>query len=130
MSFMTEPEEKKRLMIKAYKLYSGEDGHSYFETGFVDENLVSSAEIIHFKETEPHSSYDWHKAPQVQYVLTLKGTLEFTTSLGDVFILKAGEVLITTDISGYGHRWKLLDTDPWIRAYIIVKPSEINFIRK
>lgn len=121
-------ERKRRVMIKAYKLYTGDDNHSYFETGFVDENIVSSARNIHFKETEAYASYDWHRAPQVQYVLTLRGTLEFTTSLGDTFILKAGEVLIATDISGHGHKWKLLDSDPWIRAYVVIEPSEINFI--
>jgi hypothetical protein len=122
-------ERKRRVMIKAYKLYTGDDSHSYFETGFVDENIVSSARNIHFKETEAYASYDWHRAPQVQYVLTLRGTLEFTTSLGDTFILKAGEVLIiATDTSGHGHKWKLLDSDPWIRAYVVIETPEINFI--
>ena len=121
-------ERKRQVMIKAYKLYTGDDNHSYFEAGLVDENIISSARNIRFKETEAYASYDWHRAPQVQYVLTLRGMLEFTTSLGDTFILKAGEVLIATDTSGHGHKWKLLDSDPWIRAYVVIETSEINFI--
>lgn len=118
-------------MIKAYKLYTGEGDHSYFEEGFIDEHIVSSVRSLHFKETKAPASYDWHRAPQVQYVLTLKGKIEFTISLEETFILRAGEVLIAMDTGGYGHKWKLLDAEPWIRAYAVIETlSDINFFRK
>lgn len=116
-------------MIKAYKLSSGVDGHSYVQEGSVSEGLVSEAQHIHFKETAANASYDWHTAPHTQYVLSLKGTLEFTTSLGKTFVLRTGEVLIATDTEGFGHKWKMLGNDPWVRAYIVFDPSvAINFI--
>lgn len=116
-------------MIKAYKLLADAEGHSHVQEGSVSETLVSQAQHVHFKETPANASYDWHTAPQTQYVLSLKGTLEFTTSLGKTFILKTGEVLIAMDTIGFGHKWKMLGNDPWIRAYIVFDPAAVvNFI--
>jgi len=47
----------------------------------------------HFKETPAHSSYDWHPAPEKQFVITLSGTLEFVTPDGEKFIVRPGDVL-------------------------------------
>ncbi len=78
---------------------------------------------VHFKESPPHSSFDWHDAPEMQYVLTLTGTLEFTTRDGATFVLAPGDVLIATDTAGSGHRWRLIDDDPWRRCYVVLKPG-------
>lgn len=116
-------------MIKAYKLFTGEDGHSHFISGTVAENLIHKAEGIRFKETPAVFEYDWHNAPTEQYVLTLTGTLEFETRLGEKFILRPGEVLIALDTTGSAHRWKMLGDEPWKRAYVsFAKDAEINFI--
>jgi len=116
-------------MIKAYKLYTGEDGHSHFIEGTVAENLIHHVVGIRFKESPPHSVYDWHNAPTEQYVLTLSGTLEFETFLGEKFILKPGEVLIALDTTGTAHRWRMIDDDPWKRVYVSFKnDADINFI--
>lgn len=115
-------------MIKAFKLFAGVDGHSYFKEGFVADNLITTVKRLHFLETPPKTSYDWHTAPRTQYVITLKGTLEFTTSLQEKFTLHAGEVLVATDTSGKGHKWTLLGEDPWLRAYIAFDEHDpINF---
>lgn len=58
-------------MIKAYKLYTVEDGNSHVMRGVV-------------MKTPPHGRYDWHIAPEEQYVITLSGILEFTTRGGRV----------------------------------------------
>lgn len=116
-------------MIKAYKLYTGSDNHSYFETGYVAEKTITQAVSLSFQETPPHSFYDWHPAPITQYVITLTGTLEFTTSKGDVFVLNPGEVLIATDTTGAGHKWRIIDDQPWKRAYIVFEEdTDINFV--
>ncbi|GAA4782028.1 hypothetical protein GCM10023231_07060 [Olivibacter ginsenosidimutans] len=115
-------------MIKAYKLYTGKEGHSHVQEGYVDTSFLTAVKSLHFKETAPQAVYDWHQAPTTQYVLTLKGTLEFTTSLGETFTVREGDVLIATDVTGKGHRWKLLGDDPWHRAYIIFERNEaLNF---
>lgn len=105
-------------MIKAYKIYTGSDGHTHIISGTVTENQLAQARTIRFKETPAHSFYDWHPAPAIQYVITLTGTLEFETFLGETFVLKPGEVLIAMDIAGSGHKWKLIDDEPWKRAYV------------
>ncbi|MGK9117251.1 hypothetical protein KXS00_04780 [Olivibacter jilunii] len=125
---MMEVEEPILNMIKAYILYTGADGHSHFKEGFVTNDLITDVRHLHFKETAANASYDWHTAPRTQYVITLKGSLEFTTSLGKTFILQTGEVLIATDTTGKGHKWKLIGTDPWLRAYVAFEENEpINF---
>ena len=116
-------------MIKAYKIFTGSDGHSHFLTGHVAENKLNEAKSLRFKETPPNSSYDWHPAPTTQYVICITGTLEFTTFLGETFILKPGEVLLAMDTTGSGHKWRMVDNDPWRRAYVAFdEETEINFI--
>ena len=116
-------------MIKAYKLYTGGDGHSHFTEGTVAESNLTDVASILFKETPPLSVYGWHTAPTTQYVITLSGTLRFETLTGEIFILKPGEVLIAMDTTGTGHKWQLIDDQPWRRVYILFKEgAEINFI--
>ena len=50
--------------------------------------------------------------------MTLSGTLEFTTRDGETFILKPGDVLLAEDTTGSGHRWRLIDDQPWRRMYV------------
>ena len=116
-------------MIRAYKIYTGSDGHTHIITGSVAENNLNEAISIRFKETPPYSSYDWHPAPTTQYVITLSGTLEFTTYLGETFILKPGDILIAMDTTGTGHKWRMVDDEPWKRVYVkFNEETEVNFI--
>lgn len=118
-------------MIRAYKLYTGEDGHSHVTEGTVENKVLTETTSVMFNETPAHSSYDWHPAPTTQYVITLSGTLLFETFLGETFTLKPGDVLIALDTTGSGHKWKLVDDDPWRRAYVVFKDgADINFIPK
>lgn len=107
-------------MIKAYRLYTGADGDSHVITGTVREHERNEVVAIHFATSPPHSSYDWHTAPERQYVLTLRGTLEFTLRAGTTFILRPGEVLIAEDTTGTAHKWRLVDDEPWERAYVVL----------
>lgn len=111
-------------MIKAYQLFTGDDGHSHIKTGSVAENFSTKAISIRFKETEASSNYDWHTAPTTQFVLTLTGSLEFTVFSGEKFTLKAGEVLIAMDTTGSGHTWQMLGDEPWKRAYMVFAEGE------
>ncbi|WP_109606766.1 cupin domain-containing protein [Mucilaginibacter oryzae] len=116
-------------MIKAYRLYTGDDGHSHIETGKVELGQLNEALVIRFQESEPHAFYDWHNAPAEQYVITLSGTLEFETYPGEKFILKPGEILIAQDTTGTAHKWKLVDDEPWKRLYVTFDPEKpVNFV--
>jgi len=76
------------------------------------------ASAVHFAETAARSALDWHPAPHLQYVMTLSGTLEFTTRDGEPFVLRPGDVLLAADTTGTGHRWRLIDDQPWRRVYV------------
>ena len=110
-------------MLHAFKLYSGPDNASHVVEGTVALDHRTEAMAVHFKETPAHSSFDWHDAPERQYVLTLSGTMEFTTRDGETFVLRPGDVLVATDDIGSGHRWRLIDDQPWRRCYVVLKPG-------
>jgi quercetin dioxygenase-like cupin family protein len=118
-------------MMRAYKLYTGEDGHSHVIEGTVTYKEHTATTSVMFNETPAHSSYDWHPAPTTQYVITLSGTLLFETFLGETFTLRPGDILIALDTTGTGHKWKLIDDDPWHRVYVAFNDeSAINFTAK
>ena len=117
--------------IRAFKLYTGRDNASHVLEGTIDEKARTDVIAIHFKETPAHSSYDWHPDPEPQYVITLSGTLEFTTRSGETFVLQPGDVLLAEDNVGTGHKWRLIDDQPWRRAYIVLKPgAKDSFVPK
>ena len=109
--------------IRAFKLYLGPDNASHVLEGTINQAARTDVVAIHFKETPPHSSYDWHQDPEPQYVITLSGTLEFATPGGETFILRPGDVLLAEDNAGIGHKWRLIDDQPWRRAYVVLKPG-------
>ena len=112
-----------RIMIKAYKLFTGQDGNSHVLKGTMREHERNDVVAIHFAESPPHSVYDWHTAPEAQYVITLSGTLEFTMRDGSTFILRPGDVLLAEDTTGTAHKWRLIDDAPWRRAYVVLAPD-------
>jgi len=116
-------------MIRAYRLYTGPDGNSHVLRGSVNPTKLVEAQSIVFKESPPQSSYEWHNDPIPQYVITLSGVLEFTTLGGEVLNLRPGEVLIAEDHTGSGHKWRLVNNDPWKRAYVVFKEgSDTQFV--
>ena len=120
-----------RAGIRAFKLYTGPDNASHVLEGTIDEKARTDVIAIHFKESPAHSSYDWHDDPEPQYVITLSGTLEFTTRDGEKFVVRPGDVLLAEDNVGTGHKWRLIDDQPWRRAYVVLKPGATDsFVAK
>ncbi len=117
-------------MLRAYKLFTGADGHSHVIRGSIRNNHeVITAKSVLFQETPPHSSLDWHTAPTTQYVITLAGILEFTNHSGETFTIHPGDILIALDTTGTGHKWRLVNDEPWKRAYVVfVKGTEVDFV--
>lgn len=105
-------------MIRCTRLFTGPDGQSYVEEITLPPGALQAAKAVHVEETAAGSTLDWHVAPCRQYVVTLSGTLEFTTRDGETFILKPGDVLLAEDTTGSGHRWRLIDDQPWRRMYV------------
>ena len=116
-------------MIRAYRLYTGPDGNSHVVRGSIAESKLVEAQTVLFRETPAHSSYDWHNDPIPQYVITLAGVLEFTTAGGETFTIHPGDVLVAEDHTGSGHKWRLINDEPWKRAYVVFeKGADTQFL--
>ena len=72
------------------------------DIGKLSEILPATSVI--FREVLPSYDYDFHTAPQRQYIILLDGEIEIETSLGEKRILKGGDVILAEDTTGKGHR--------------------------
>ena len=99
------------------RIYTDENGDSRFDDILIDMNDAGDigalsetqpAKGIIFREVEPTYDYDFHNAPQKQYIILLDGGIEIETSLGEIRRLDAGEILLVEDTTGKGHRTKNL----------------------
>ncbi len=105
-------------VIRCVHLFTGVDGRSHVEHIEFPLGVLHPVKIAHFEETAAGSTLDWHTAPCEQFVITLSGTLEFTTRDGEKFVLRPGDILLASDTTGTGHRWRLIDDQPWRRLYV------------
>jgi len=115
------------MSIRLVHFFVGEDGETRFTVSTVPWttegalNAISDEETvlgIRFEETAPGSALAWHDAPQRQYVITLAGTIEFEMRSGERVTIAPGDVLLAEDVTGGGHRWRLIDDEPWRRVYV------------
>ncbi|MEU8008076.1 cupin domain-containing protein [Catellatospora sp. NPDC049111] len=119
-------------MIRLVRLYTGPDGRSHVEESALHLGALGPDAATgwlptiaaRFRQSPPGSALTWHDAPRRQYVVTLTGTLEFTTRDGETFRLGPGDVLLAEDTTGGGHRWRLLDDQPWTRVYLQLPASD------
>jgi quercetin dioxygenase-like cupin family protein len=126
-------------MIRCVRLWTGQDGTSHVEIGRLDtrtgrnDDLVSAAmssSHVTVEETPGGGTLAWHTAPVRQLVVTLAGTLLFSTRDGEEFTLHPGDVLLAEDTEGSGHQWRLEGSDPWRRMYVVLAPAaEVPFVR-
>lgn len=100
-------------MFSITRIYSDSKGNSHFEDvsiqlkdagdiGRLSETLPATGVI--FREVAPTYDWNFHNAPQKQYIILLDGEIEIETSLGDTRIFKAGAVLLVEDTFGKGHK--------------------------
>ena len=97
------------------RIYSDENGDSHFENISVpmhDAGLIGAlseqqaASGIIFREVVAEYDYDFHNAPQRQYLVLLDGEIEIETSLGEKRTFAGGDVILLEDTIGKGHRTK------------------------
>jgi quercetin dioxygenase-like cupin family protein len=125
-------------MIRCVRLWTADDEKSRVEHGRLDiepgrnDDLVSAAigaTHVTVEETAGGGSLAWHTAPVRQLVVTLSGTLAFTTRDGEEFTLRPGDVLLAEDTVGSGHQWRLEGSDPWRRMYVVLAPgAQVPFV--
>jgi len=125
-------------VIRCVRLFTGADEQSHVQIGRIDlspgrnDDLVSAAmesTTVTAEETASGGTLAWHTAPVRQLVVTLAGTLVFTTRDGEEFTLAPGDVLLAEDAVGSGHQWRLVGQDPWRRLYIVLADgAEVPFV--
>jgi len=102
-------------MFNVVRIYTDTKGDSHFED--VQIPLASKGSVGHlsepidarqviFREVDPGYDWDFHCAPQRQFIVLLDGEIEIETSLGVKRTFKPGEILLVEDTTGKGHRTK------------------------
>lgn len=110
--------------MRAFRIQNDSLGNSYFQEGTLPEHFsIKSERFIIATQIEDYQKHQ-HPAPRVQYVVTLKGKLRFTTSDERQFIIEPGIILVAKDIHGEGHSWELIEGDEWCRVYIIPNQND------
>ena len=103
--------------MKITKLYTKDDNKSYFEDIIVNTcikhklGFYSDAELVtdlKFRESNPGEYFDWHTAPQAQYIIYLDGKVEVEASGGETRIFTKGDILLACDLTGTGHITRVL----------------------
>jgi quercetin dioxygenase-like cupin family protein len=125
-------------LIRCVRLWTGGDDASHVQIGRLDmargrnADLVSTAMTashVTVEETAGGGSLAWLTAPVRQLVVTLAGTLLFSTRDGEQFTLRPGDVLLAEDTAGSGHQWRLEGSDPWRRMYVVLaEGADVPFV--
>lgn len=112
--------------MKITRLYTGSDNESHFEETEVDmtphgADRVSAlypARGVMFRVAPPHHSTDFHNVPRRQYVITLSGHSEIETGDGAVRRFGPGDVMLAEDLTGRGHKTRVVGGEP--RRYVFI----------
>jgi hypothetical protein len=125
-------------LIRCVRLWTGSDEASHVAIGRLEmdrgrnDDLISiamPAAHVTVDETASGGSLSWHTAPVRQLVVTLTGTLKFSTRDGEEFTLRPGDVLLAEDTAGSGHQWRLEGADPWRRMYVVLdEDANVPFV--
>ncbi len=115
-------------MFQITRIYSDSSGESHFEDfeiplknngdiGFLSED--EAVKSIVFREVLPSYDYDFHNAPDRQYIILLDGGVEIETSLGEKRTFETGSILLVEDTTGKGHKTKNIENR--LRKSIFIK---------
>jgi hypothetical protein len=113
--------------MKATRIYADAQGVSHFadfevplkyggEIGRLSEPQPGSGVV--FRETEPTYDYDWHQAPQKQWIILLDGEISIEVGDGATRNFRGGDVLLVEDLIGHGHKTRQLS--PGVRHSLFI----------
>ena len=107
--------------MKITRVYADAAGDSHFgelDIPLKDAGTIGrlserhSASNIIFRENDADYDFDWHCAPQRQYIVLLDGEIEIETSDGAKRCFCGGDILLVEDVSGRGHRTHTVNNKP------------------
>lgn len=109
------------------RLYTGSDNESHFEDIQIELNdageigelseKVNATGII-FRRTGSDYDYDWHNAPQRQYIIMLDGAVDVEIGNGTVRRFSTGDILLVEDITGRGHKSSAVNNEPRSSVFV------------
>ncbi|MGC1955104.1 MAG: hypothetical protein WA970_21505 [Gammaproteobacteria bacterium] len=116
--------------MKVTRVYADAAGDSHF--GELDIPLkdggtigrLSESQLVNniiFRETDADYDYDWHCAPQRQYIVLLDGEIELETSDGEKRRFRGGDILLVEDVSGRGHRTRTVNNKPRRSVFVTLE---------
>jgi hypothetical protein len=111
------------------RVYADERGESHF----ADEEIalrnagpighlsepIPAKEVI-FRRNDPGYDYDWHVAPQRQFIVLLDGAIEIETSDGIRRTFRGGDILLMEDTTGRGHRTRHVEASERRSVFIVL----------
>lgn len=102
---------------KITEIFTGKDSKSYFKETLIRPSIkhplglysekIKVSNLI-FREFQPNMKFEWHNAPEEQYIIYLEGKVSVEVSGGGVRIFEPGDVLFARDLTGQGHITKTL----------------------
>ncbi len=118
-----------RRSLRVTRLYTGSDGQSHFEDTEVE--LDDRGEIgwlsarhpasgVIFRHTDGDYDFDWHNAPQRQYIVILDGGLDIEIGDGSHRQFGPGDILLAEDVDGQGHISRAIDGQPRRSLFITI----------
>jgi hypothetical protein len=113
--------------MKITRLYTGSDNESHFEDieigvddagdiGQLSEKVKATGII--FRRTGPDYDYDWHNAPQRQYIIMLDGAVDVEIADGTLRRFSTGDILLAEDTTGRGHKSKAVNNHPRTSVFV------------
>ena len=116
--------------MKITRIYSDPLGESRF--GELDIGLGDSGPIgrlserfpvtsIIFRENDAGYDYDWHNAPERQYIVLLDGEIEIEVGDGEKRVFRGGDVLFVEDVDGRGHRTRVTNNGPRRSVFVTLE---------
>jgi mannose-6-phosphate isomerase-like protein (cupin superfamily) len=111
-------------------LYTGKDDQSHFDE--IEIQLESRGSLgfftdptglkaFFFREVSAGYRYTWHTVVCREYVVTLEGRAEIEVGSGEKRRFGKGDVLLAEDISGQGHKTRVIGKKPWRQVFITLE---------
>lgn len=107
--------------MRVTRLYTGSDLQSHFEDFEVemdDHGPIGHLSARHavggliFRHTDADYDYDWHNAPQRQYIVILEGALDVEVGDGTRRVFGPGDIVLAEDTTGQGHISRAVNGQP------------------
>jgi quercetin dioxygenase-like cupin family protein len=90
------------------RLYASDDGESHFQD--VDDVPVAFAvKQLRFRHVDPDTEAQRRNAPERQFVIHLRGSVDVEASDGEVRRFGPGDVVLVEDTTGAGHTTRALN---------------------